>query len=250
MFDGNSFKKIKRAKIGGESFRDKLTAVWFELMDFAGKCNAGGQLVESPEIPFSNLEDIAVMIDREPEELNLCMQYYINNRMITVIDDIYLLTNWAKYQNEDGLGRIREQTRKRVAKHREKQKMLVGNVTCNVTVTECNATEEEEENRKEIIDTERKNERKKAPHSIDQSPGDENISEDHQLNRLNGKLGKGVVLLSEAQIADLLEKLSLDEYHKYVEIVADAELNGKHYKRKSHYQAILDMAKADRAVSV
>ena len=34
MFDGESFKKIKKAKIGGESFRDKLTAVWFELMDF------------------------------------------------------------------------------------------------------------------------------------------------------------------------------------------------------------------------
>ena len=36
MFDGNSFKKIKRAKIGGVSYRDKLTAVWFELLDLAG----------------------------------------------------------------------------------------------------------------------------------------------------------------------------------------------------------------------
>ena len=56
MFDGNSFKRIKKAKIGGEKYRDKLTAVWFELMDFAGKCNAGGQLIESPEIPFLNLD--------------------------------------------------------------------------------------------------------------------------------------------------------------------------------------------------
>ena len=47
MFDGMSFKKIKRAKIGGESFRDKLTAVWFELMDLAGKCNNDGALVNS-----------------------------------------------------------------------------------------------------------------------------------------------------------------------------------------------------------
>ena len=145
MFDGNSFKRIKKAKIGGESFRDKLTAVWFELMDFAGKCNAGGQLVESPEIPFSNIEDIAVLIDREPEELNLCMQYYINNRMITVIDDIYMLTNWAKYQNEEGLEKIREQTRKRVAKHREQQKLLSSNATCNVTVTQGNATDIDKE---------------------------------------------------------------------------------------------------------
>jgi hypothetical protein len=149
MFDGNSFKKIKKAKIGGESFRDKLTAVWFELMDFAGKCNAGGMLIESPEIPFTSIEDIAVLIDREPEELNLCMQYYINNRMITVIDDVYMLSNWSKYQNEDGLEKIREQTRKRVAKHRENQKLLACNVTGNVTVTQCNATDIDIEEDKE-----------------------------------------------------------------------------------------------------
>ena len=150
MFDGNSFKRIKKAKIGGESFRDKLTAVWFELMDFAGKCNAGGQLIETPEIPFSNIEDIAIMIDREPDELNLCMQYYISNRMITVIDDVYMLTNWAKYQNEDGLERIREQNRLRQAKFKRQKKLLAqGNVTDNVTVTQGNATDIDKEIEKE-----------------------------------------------------------------------------------------------------
>ena len=150
MFDGNSFKKIKKAKIDGESFRDKLTAVWFELLDFAGKCNAGGQLVESQEIPFASIEDIAILIDRDPEELQLCMQYFINARMITVIDDIYMLTNWAKYQNEDGLEKIREQNRKRVAKHRANQKLIECNVTGNVTVTQCNATEEERDTDKDL----------------------------------------------------------------------------------------------------
>ena len=150
MFDGYSFKKIKKAKIAGESFRDKLTAVWFELMDFAGKCNAGGKLIESPEIPFSSIEDIAIVIDREPEELTLCMEYYIRNNMITIIDDVYMLTNWAKYQNEEGLEKIREQTRKRVARHRENQKLLANNENCNVTVTLRNAIEEDIEIDKEI----------------------------------------------------------------------------------------------------
>ena len=156
MFDGNSFKKIKKAKIGGESFRDKLTAVWFELMDFAGKCNAGGQLIESPEIPFTSIEDIAILIDREPEELNLCMNYYIQNRMIVVIDDIYMLANWSKYQNIEGMDRIREQNRKRVAKHRQKQKLLECNVTSNVTATERNAIDKEID-----IEDENKNKNKK-----------------------------------------------------------------------------------------
>lgn len=154
MFDGMSFKKIKRAKIGGESFRDKLTAVWFELMDFAGKCNHEGAFISPSEIPFTDLSDIATMIDRDEEELKLCMSFFINEGMVTVIDDVYSLSNWSEYQNQEGLDRIREQTRKRVAKHREAQKLLSGNVTCNVTVTESNATEididKEKEEDKEI----------------------------------------------------------------------------------------------------
>ena len=140
MFDGESFKKIKKAKIGGESFRDKLTAVWFELMDFAGKCNHSGFLINSREIPFQSISDIAVMIDRSPEELELCMNFFINEGMVEIIDDMYLLSNWMVYQNEAGLEKIREQTRLRVKKHRARQALLEGktedgecNVTCNVT---------------------------------------------------------------------------------------------------------------------
>lgn len=124
MFDGESFKKIKRAKIGGEKFRDKLTAVWFELMDFAGKCNHHGAFINSREIPFVSMDDIAAMIDREPDELQLCMQFYINEGMIEIVDDVYMLANWAKYQNTEGLDKIREQKRISQAKWRAKKKAL------------------------------------------------------------------------------------------------------------------------------
>lgn len=149
MFDGNSFKRIKKAEIGGESFRDKLTAVWFELLDFAGKCNAGGQLIESPEIPFASLDDIAILIDRTPKELELCMQFYITNRMVTVIDDIYMLTNWAKYQNTDELEKIREQNRVRQKKWYDKQKLLP-NADLTLDITLPNATEEDKERDKDL----------------------------------------------------------------------------------------------------
>ena len=66
--------------------------------------------------------------------------------MVEIIDGIIALPNWEKHQNIDGMEKIKQQTRNRVARHREKQKNLAlgGNVTCNVTVTESNATEEEE----------------------------------------------------------------------------------------------------------
>ena len=54
--------------------------------------------------------------------------------------------------------------------------------------------------------------------------------------------------MSDEQLDDLLEKLSFEEFNKYVGIVADNELCGKHYRKKTHYQAILDMAIQDRRV--
>ena len=69
-----------------------------------------------------------------------------------------------------------------------------------------------------------------------------------RLKYLGGTLGKGVVMLSDEQFADLLDKLSVEEFDKYVGIVAECELKGKRYTNKTHYQAILDMAKKDRKV--
>lgn len=149
MFDGMSFKKIKKAKIGGESFRDKLTAVWFELMDFAGRCNHDGAFISPREIPFYELSDIATMIDREEEEVRVCMAFFIKEGMISVVDDVYMLSNWSEYQNVDGLEKIKEQNRLRQAKFKQKQKMLIGNVTDNVTVTQGNATDIEEDKERE-----------------------------------------------------------------------------------------------------
>lgn len=81
--------------------------------------------------------------------------------------------------------------------------------------------------------------------SIVQPKDDVFSSAENQMTPLGGT-GKGVVMMSDAQMEDLLEKLSLEEFDKYVGIVADNELSGKHYTKKTHYMAILDMASKDR----
>ena len=65
---------------------------------------------------------------------------------------------------------------------------------------------------------------------------------------LGGELGRGVVFLSQEQQDDLLEKLSIDEFNHYVGVVADCIQKGKVYKKKTHYEAILEMATADRKI--
>jgi hypothetical protein len=74
----------------------------------------------------------------------------------------------------------------------------------------------------------------------------EELREKLKLKYLGGSLGQGIVLMSDEQFDDLLDKLSLDEIDKYFEIITECEKSGKHFKKKSHYQAILDMAAKDR----
>ena len=255
MFDGMSFKKIKRAKIGGESFRDKLTAVWFELMDLAGRCNHDGALVSTGGIPFTDLDDIAVQIDRDEEELKLCMAFYLKEGMVTIADDVYAISNWGVYQNVEGMDKIREQNRLRKQKQREKQKLLAeGSQVCHGMSRDGHALEEEREEEKEEdkdIEKDRKNEcsfGQSTQRDFDDFSTGLSTNEDKVRRSLGGELGKGVVLLSQEQMDDLLDILSIEEFDRYVSVVADCELNGKPFKRKTHYQAIKDMAMADRRV--
>lgn len=136
-FDGNSFKRIKKAKIGGIDYRDKLTAVWFELLSLAGNCNHCGALIKENELPYQSLHDVGVMIDREESEVELCMKFYLAEGMVEIIDEVYMLSNWSKYQNVNSLEKIRESNRARTARYRERQKALASgcgeNVECNVT---------------------------------------------------------------------------------------------------------------------
>jgi hypothetical protein len=72
--------------------------------------------------------------------------------------------------------------------------------------------------------------------------------EEEKQKLLGGSLGGGVVMLSDEQFNSLCDQLSFEELNKYIAIVRDMELSGKKYKKKTHYQAILDMALKDRAV--
>lgn len=258
MFDGMSFKRIKRAKIGGERFRDKLTAVWCELLALAGRCNNDGAFIDQNGAVLSELDDIATLIDREEEEIKLCMTFYLKEGMVTLVDNVYSITNWSEYQNTDRLQEIREYNRLAKQKSRAKQKALQAPSDDvndeSMTSQLCQDTEEErdlEEDKEKDIDI-------SIIHSANLSFGKTDFSTglstelstggDSQRKLLGGELGRGVVFLSQEQQDDLLEKLSIDEFNHYVGVVADCILKGKVYKKKTHYEAILEMATADRKI--
>ena len=53
--------------------------------------------------------------------------------------------------------------------------------------------------------------------------------------------------MSDEQFDDLCEWLSIEELEHYCAVIVACEQRGKHFG-KPHYQAILDMAEADRRV--
>ena len=55
-------------------------------------------------------------------------------------------------------------------------------------------------------------------------------------------------MMSDEQFASLCRMLSLAEIERYFSIIVECEKTGKCFKKKSHYQAIIDMAMEDRRI--
>ena len=233
MFDNRKIKHLRRLPEG-----NNIVLIWVMLLTMAGRCNSGGMIFLTENIPYTP-KMLADELDFEENTVLLALQALEQLDMIVTDNGFFTIAGWEEYQNIEGMEKIREQNRLRKQKQRENQKLLDAmSRDGHGTVTECHAVEEEKEEEKE---------KEEEFHSIIHSATDEE-KERLKMTYLGGKLGGGVVLLSREQFDDLLDNLSLEEFNKYVAVVRDSELKGHHYKKKTHYQAILDMAAKDRKV--
>lgn len=123
---------------------NNIVLIWLFLLAQAGESNKKGALFLTDTIPFK-LEDLAIEFDFEVSVMNLALITLEKFSMIEVFEDIIYIKNWDEYQNIDGLEKIREQTRARVERCRNKQKLLSCSVTSNVTVTGSNGIELDKE---------------------------------------------------------------------------------------------------------
>ena len=219
-----------RSQKGGE----RLCLIWIMLLVLAGRCNRGGRLMLTDEIPY-DFKMLSRELGFSQKTLEFAFEEFVRLNMTNCREGVWCVRNWEKYQSVEGMEKIREQTRLRQKAWYDRQKEKP-NAEPNVSITHPNATEEESEKETEL-----------EFHSICQ-PQQREFVENRKRSFLQGSLGAGVVMLSNEQLDDLLDRLSLEEFDKYVGIVRDQELAGKHYRKKTHYQAILEMATADRGV--
>lgn len=139
MFDNSKIRYIRTLPEG-----NNMVLIWVMLLSKAGKCNASGFIFLTENIPYTS-QMLAAEFGFDLYLIELALATFVKLNMIQLEEHIIKIAGWEEHQNIDGLDRIREQTRKRVAKYRENQKQLPCNVTGNDTVTEGNAIEEEGE---------------------------------------------------------------------------------------------------------
>ena len=235
MFDNRKIKHLRRLPEG-----NSIVLIWVMLLTMAGRCNANGMIFLTEDIPYSP-KMLADELDFEENTVVLALEALERLNMVHINEGFYSIAGWEEYQNIEGMDKIREQNRLR--KQRQRQKALPGPVSRDSHDTEEEGEEEREEDKEKEIHSFNLAEKNSFSNEIV-----ENNVEKSKRSFLQGSLGRGVVLLSEEQLDDLLEKLSFDEFNKYVAIVADNELCGKHYRKKTHHQAILDMAMKDRGL--
>lgn len=145
--DNRKIKQIRKLPEG-----DTIALMWVFLMCLAGETNDEGMVYFMPEIPYTE-EMLADQFDIDINTVRLGIATFQRFGMIEIIDDIICLPSWEKWQAVDKLSEMREKTRLRVAKHREKQRIsagsVTGNVTGNVTVTGGNAVDIDRDKEKE-----------------------------------------------------------------------------------------------------
>ena len=259
MFDNRKIKYLRKLPEG-----NNIVLIWVMLLTMAGRCNSGGMIFITENIPYTP-KMLADELDFEENTVLLALEALERLDMIVTDNGVFAIAGWEEYQNADKLAEIRAKDRERKRLKRAQAKALLAeSKDVHGLSADCPYIEEEIEE-----DKEKEKEYHSFNHSIASEEEDfvqrrieeagfegrdaevyrEELRGKLRLKYMGGTLGQGVVLMSDEQFGDLCDRLTLDELDKYFSIVVECEKNGKRYKKKSHYQAILDMAAKDRRIT-
>ena len=148
MFDNRKIKHLRRLPDG-----DSIVLIWVMLLTMAGRCNSGGMIFLTENIPYTP-KMLADELDFEENTVILALKALEDLNMIVTNGNYFAIAGWEEYQNIEGMDRIREQNRLAQQRSRARRKQLQSgqeDVSCDshVTVTQCHATDIEEDKEKD-----------------------------------------------------------------------------------------------------
>lgn len=191
-------RKIRQMEILPEG--DSIILIWFKLICLAGELNDRGEIYFTKEIAYTE-EMLATQFNRPLNTVRIALRTFEQFGMIDRTQGGLRLVSWEKYQSTEKLEKLREQTKNRVAKHRQKKKLQ----PCNADVTPCNATEQElerdpdQEKKKEL---ERQAVQQTDPdHSAQNLPAAQCLQAyQHWIGSPSGAVGQGIVQQLQQQV--------------------------------------------------
>ena len=131
---------------------DSIIVMWFRLLCIAGNVNDGGLVYFTKELPYTE-EMLSTEFVKPLKTVQMALQIFQQFDMIEIDGNTIRISNWEKYQNIEGMEKIREQNKKRKRKQREREKLALEEKS-HVTVTGRHATDKDIE---EDIEKEKKN---------------------------------------------------------------------------------------------
>ena len=118
MFDNRKVKHLRRLPEG-----NNIVLIWVMLLTMAGRCNSGGMIFLTENIPYT-AKMLADELDFEENTVVLALKALEQLDMIVTDNGVFTIAGWEEYQNTDRLAEIREYNRLSKQKERAKKKLL------------------------------------------------------------------------------------------------------------------------------
>lgn len=194
-----------------------------------------GNLRFSDAIPY-NEQMLSVVTNTNVDIVKAAMKLFIELNMIDVFDDQTIYMN----EVEKLIGSETDSAVKKRLQRAKKDNVPKMSLGCPQDVPQSKSKRKDKDIDIEldvVVGETDNNDDEIVDNSVDNST----------LEFMGGKIGKGVVLLTDAQSDALLDKLGIDAFNHYVEKLATFIIE-KQAKVTNHYQTILKWAKEDMKV--
>lgn len=214
---------------------DSIIVIWFKLLCLAGKQNNSGVFLMG-RMPYTD-EMFATVFRRPLNTVRLALKTFEDFGMIEIINDTVTIPNWDKHQSLDAYEKKKERDRLYQAERRAAQKQIAekSSDTSSDIASKIRREKTRQDKTRQDVDVEE---------SLDTTTA----TEENILKLVGGSLGKGVVYLTDRQLGDLMDRLGLDAFNRYVDRLATFIID-KNAHVKNHYETILKWYEEDSKVS-
>lgn len=146
MFDNRKIKHLRRLPDG-----NNIVLIWVMLLTMAGRCNSGGMIFLTENIPYTP-KMLADELDFEENTVKLALEALERLGMVITENGCFAIAGWLEHQNIEGMEKIRESKRLAQARWRAKKKELPSTVDSTVDSTRylVDDAEEDKEGEEEL----------------------------------------------------------------------------------------------------